>query len=263
MHSATAFLRTARKLLSENSIQTDYTRTFELLTLLAECEHSCGQVEDGQKLFDYLRKQAANKSDLVRVLLIEAVAYESFGNFRRSYDTCVEALREYDVIIPTQVSDEEANETKTEVLALVYRLAGAGAGSIQQIGKLLPRMDTLHDTMMEILYTMTASSYILGMGLNIFYGGIGLACKLTFQHGVSPFSANACACFAGAFARAGQWEESYQFSKLARSLQDICPHPQSLPRVEVNVMAFGQWQQESLFDCKVTFFNFPSISLIH
>lgn len=274
MHSATNFLRTARKVLTEDSIETDYTRTFDVLTMLGDCEYSAGKTDDAEQIFTFLRDHARNKPDLVRVLLIEAAAYESSGKLQRSFEKCVEAMRAYDVIVPENVSDEEALSSKNEVLDLVYQLTSRlerGKKDLKHIAHILPKMDDQHEMMMEALYTMIPISYIVGRGRNNFYFGIALACKFTFIHGASPFSANACACFSGmiiscfyfikvyfiyfylgALSNAGQWEESYQFAKLAKEFQEVCPHPQSLPRVELNVEAFGQWQQETLFECKVS-----------
>jgi hypothetical protein len=99
---------------------------------------------------------------------------------------------------------------------------------ISELAEILPRMDAKHNTIMEVLYTMISSSYTNGT-LNLFYYGIAFGCKLTMQFGVSPFSANTCACFTGALAKDDQWEESYQFCKLALGIIPPSKHQLSLP----------------------------------
>ena len=78
----------------------------------------------------------------------------------------------------------------------------------------LPTMDAQHNTIMEILHTMVGCSYVNGV-FELFYYGVAYGCKVTLQFGVSPWSANSCVCFTGILAKEGQWEESYQFTKLA------------------------------------------------
>ena len=59
-------------------------------------------------------------------------------------------------------------------------------------------------------------AYILSTetGLNLFQLIIAISCELTAKHGISPFSANACACFSGVLSQVSPAisQETFRFS---------------------------------------------------
>jgi hypothetical protein len=62
LESASSYLRNARKVFTADALQTDYTRAFEVLYLLAECECSAGNVPEAINVsFFFVLKKKKNK----------------------------------------------------------------------------------------------------------------------------------------------------------------------------------------------------------
>ena len=124
LQSATALLRMANKLLPPDSITRHYSLTFKILSLLAECEYSCGHHAAAELLFDFLAQHAATSTDKVRALIIAAVSCESSGNAPSAVDYCLQALAACEILISIDVSMEEVLKCSQEVMALQKGITG-------------------------------------------------------------------------------------------------------------------------------------------
>ena len=121
-------------------------------------------------------------------------------------------------------------------------------------------------------------------GKPLFNAVIELSCKLSMEHGLSGYSANSFACFAGmisvlhfvflsffnfliflytslllkqttyeligVLANYDQPQDCYQYVMLALKLSQKIPHAPSLSRTETNIVVFGQWYQDTMHNCK-------------
>lgn len=209
------YLIHARRALPADSFVEDYTQTFNIILLLAEAEYVCGEHQEAYALFDLLLEKGIGKRDKALVHILAASCYESAGNFQHCIQNCVLAAGLFGVVLPERPTEALVREIIDEIFVLQRERTT----TFSELGD-LPFMDEEHQTAMEALYTAIAGAYLdshEGEGHHLFFYIAGSMCKLTVQYGVSAFSANAFACFAGALAQYGI-PNVYEFGAVAMKM---------------------------------------------
>jgi predicted ATPase len=214
IEAARGYLLQAQKALPENSLEINYTQTFELLLLLAEVNYVCGDHQGAFKLFDVLLEESVGKKDKARVHILAASCCESAGKYAQCVQNCSSAARLFGVELPDTGTEKLVRETLDEI----FVEQRARTKTVVELGN-LPFMDEEHELAMQALYTAIAAAFLdTSQGdHHLFYLIAGRMCVFTIQHGVCAFSANAFACFAGALAQYGL-PNIYDFGVVAMAM---------------------------------------------
>lgn len=211
---ARVYLLHARRALPQNCFETNYEQTFGLLLLLAETEYVCGEHKEAYSLFDLLQEKGKNKKEKARVYILAAQCYESAGKFQE----CIQSCKQAGLLFGVQLPEKPTEQLVRQYIDEIYAAQKEKTATLAELGN-LPFMDEEHQIVMEALYCSIAGAYIdshESKGHHLFFIITGTMCKLTIQYGLSPFSANAFACFAGALAAASL--PVYEFGSVAMKM---------------------------------------------
>lgn len=210
---AAKYIATASRLMSEDSWQHNYRKTFNLHLDWFECDYLSEAVKHAEEVFKNLLSHAADKSDIVRANITKIQLYFDQSRYHEAVKIGIEMLELYKAGIPIRPGKITI---ASELLKTKMALSGK---NMEQLFN-HPKMSSQdHQEIMKILMYTIAPAYMFNKKLVFFM--ILKMIRITLRYGNAPSSAYGYMFYAMFLAAKDfSFAKSKQFTKLAVDLNN-------------------------------------------
>jgi len=230
--AAVKYFTLGRKLLSEDSWQTDYLLTFELHRECAECEYLTGSFSQAERLFDIALNQTQDQFAQADIYGIQMYLKMTQGeNIAAGLDAGLKGLSVMGMNLPVTVEAQQA-AIEVELDALNRELASVQPADLFE----LPEMtDPVKKVCMSLLADLWAAAYMQG---NPHLSRLVplLMIKLSLQYGNAASSGFAYCLHGMSLSNQGNYATAYEFGTLALKLDRHFHSTQFIPKTH-NIFA--------------------------
>ncbi|MFT5913900.1 MAG: histidine kinase [Bacteroidia bacterium] len=202
--------------------KTNYSRTLEIYSYLAECQFLSVAYEESEKSFDEIFSHVENILDKVDIYIMKIIQYESVARYAKTVVLIKEVLSILGVTLPED-DDEKMKDFQEEVEFI--------SGKIDEVESIDNFMDLPENTnpeverIIQILTIAYGPVYMAGdMNLLLLVSAKNVA--YTLKNGLSIFSSWGFAAYS-TFVSAGlqQYTTAYSLCELAVKLNQKYPNP--------------------------------------
>jgi PAS domain S-box-containing protein len=227
--SALSYVATGRRLLTEESWNTDYELIFSLEILTAECELLIANMESAETRLSMLAARANSTHDLALVTCLQLTLYTALDRLERGIEICLEYLRRGGMNWPAHPTGDEVQREYDRIWALL------GDRQIEDLvdEPLVTDPDTLD--LIEVLTELITPAVFFDH--NLCEVVIYRIVNLSLEHGNTDASCFAFVWFGMLTApRLGKYDDAVRFGQLGYDLL----HKRGLRRYEARTcMCFG------------------------
>jgi PAS domain S-box-containing protein len=209
--SALSYLTVARGFLSEKTWDDSYDLTFEIESLLAECELLTGNPAASEDRLSKLPQHARTRHDLAVVTRLQLTAYTALDRSNRGVEVCLEYLRRDGNTWPLHPTIDEVRSEYDRIWRVV------GSRQIEDFLTLSLMTDSEVRDAMDVLTEVVTPAVFFDEKLSSF-----LLCRmvlLSLEHGNTDASCFAYVWFAiVARSQFGNYKDAFRFGRLGYEL---------------------------------------------